>query len=193
MKAEHGLKPSLEAKWTKISPAKAGFYLALINLYLADDRLRFRSIVVPNKKTFSHGTFSQSHDDWHNSMYFTMLRAVIKDESQYRFYFGVRDTRGGPRIRRLRRLLANNRRCFDHESTLRVQQVRSQESELLQLTDILTGALAYANRNLTGSQAKLAVVERLRSQLGSNILNQTSAVTANKFNLLVWQGQEVAG
>ena len=74
-----------------------------------------------------------------------------------------------------------------------MQQVRSQESELLQLADVLTGALAYANRSLTESQAKLAVVKQLSSQLGSNVLSRTSAFTANKFNLLVWQGQEVPG
>ena len=78
LKAEHGLKPSLETKWTKISPSKVDFYLNLVNLYLADDRLCFRGLVVPNKQMFNRGTLSQSHDEWHNSMYFTMLRAAIR-------------------------------------------------------------------------------------------------------------------
>ena len=44
LKAEHGLARHFEAKWTKVSPAKADFYLALIDLFLNDERLRFRGL-----------------------------------------------------------------------------------------------------------------------------------------------------
>ncbi len=47
LKTAHGLKPSFEAKWTKVSPAKSAFYLSLIDLFLADDRLGFCGLVVP--------------------------------------------------------------------------------------------------------------------------------------------------
>ena len=193
LKAEHGLSRRFEAKWTRISPAKAEFYLALVDLYLDDNQLRFRSLVVPDKRILKHGAFNQSHDDWYYKMYFTMLRPVFTMPYQYCIYLDVKDTRGGSRVRKLHEVLANSLHDFDRECVVRVQQIRSHESELLQLADILTGALAYANRSLTGSQAKSAVVERLRTRLGFKALNQTSATAADKFNLLVWQGQEVAG
>ena len=59
LKVAHGLKPDFEAKWTKVSPAKAAFYLALIDLFLADDRLRFRGLVVPDKARLDHARFGQ--------------------------------------------------------------------------------------------------------------------------------------
>ena len=65
LKAAYGLKPGFEAKWTKVSPAKAVFYLALIDLFLADDRLRFRGLLVPDKARLDHARFDQSHDDWY--------------------------------------------------------------------------------------------------------------------------------
>jgi hypothetical protein len=74
-----------------------------------------------------------------------------------------------------------------------VQQVRSHESELMQLADLLIGALTYANRGLASSAAKTAIVERLRARLGREALTRTSAFAAVKFNILVWRAQEAGG
>ena len=77
LKAEHGLAHDCEAKWTKVSPAKVDFYLALMDLFLADERLRFRGLVVPDKKLLDHARFDQSHNDWYYKIYFTMLRPIV--------------------------------------------------------------------------------------------------------------------
>jgi hypothetical protein len=193
LKAEHGLALDFEAKWTKVSPAKAAFYLALIDLFLADDRLRFRGLVVPDKSKLDHARFEQSHDDWYYKMYFTMLRPIFTAPHRYRIYLDVKDTRGGPKTRKLHEVLANSLFDFDRECIERVQQVRSHESELLQLTDLLIGALTYANRGLTSNAAKIAILERLRTGLGAQVLTRTSAFAAVKFNILVWRAQEAAG
>ena len=105
LKAAHGLKSDFEAKWTKVSPAKGAFYLALVDLFLADDRLRFRGLVVPDKARLDHARFDQSHDDWYYKMYFTMLRPVFTAPHHYRIYLDVKDTRGGPKTRKLHEVL----------------------------------------------------------------------------------------
>ena len=101
LKADHGLAHDFEAKWTKVSPAKADFYLALIDLFLNDERLRFRGLVVPDKSLLDHARFDQSHDDWYYKMYFTMLRPIFCAPHRYRIYLDVKDTRGGPKTRKL--------------------------------------------------------------------------------------------
>jgi Protein of unknown function (DUF3800) len=193
LKFEHGHPSHFEAKWSKVSPAQAAFYLALIDLFLADERLRFRGLVVPDKSLLDHARFNQSHDDWYYKMYFTMLRPIFTAPHRYRIYLDVKDTRGGPKTRKLHDVLANSLYDFDRQCIERVQQVRSHESELLQFADLLTGALTYANRGLTSSVAKTAIVERLRARLGTLALTRTSAFTATKFNILVWRPHEAAG
>jgi hypothetical protein len=193
LKVVHGLKPTFEAKWTKVSPAKAGFYLALIDLFLADDRLRFRGLVAPDKAQLDHARFDQSHDDWYYKMYFTMLRPIFCAPHRYRIYLDVKDTRGGPKTRKLHDVLANSLLDFERQTIERVQQVRSHESELLQITDLLIGALTYANRGLATSPAKTAILERLHASLGKQALSRTSTFAATKFNILVWRAQEAAG
>lgn len=193
LKTAHGLKPAFEAKWTKVSPAKTAFYLALIDLFLTDDRLRFRGLVVPDKARLDHARFDQSHDDWYYKMYFTMLRPIFAAPHRYRIYLDVKDTRGGPKTRKLHDVLANSLLDFDRQTVERVQQVRSHESELLQITDLLIGALTYASRGLVTSPAKTAIVELLRERLGQQALSRTSTFAAVKFNILVWRAQEAAG
>ncbi len=70
LKAEYGLKPAFGAKWTKVSPARVDFYLELVDLFVTDDRLRFRGLVVPDKGLLNHAAFDQTHDDWYYKMYF---------------------------------------------------------------------------------------------------------------------------
>ena len=193
LKAEHGLARDCEAKWTKVSPAKVAFYLALMDLFLADERLRFRGLVVPDKGLLEHSRFNQSHDDWYYKIYFTMLRPIFCAPHHYRIYLDVKDTRGGPKTRKLHQVLANSLYDFDRECIERVQQVRSHESELLQIADILIGALTYANRGLATSPAKAAIVTRLRKRLGLNVLTHTSTFVATKFNVLLWRAREAAG
>lgn len=191
LKVEHGLRSTFEAKWTKISPARTDFYLALADLFLTDDRLHFRGLVVPDKDRLDHLRFDQSHDDWYYKMYFTMLRPVFEPTQRYRIYLDLKDTRGGPRTRRLHEVLANSLHDLDRECVERVQQIRSHESEILQISDLLIGALTYANRGLADNQAKVAVIRRLREKLGEQALTRTSPLASVKFNILVWRARDL--
>ena len=193
IKVEHGFKSDFEVKWTKASPARADFYLALTDFFLADERLRFRGLVVPDKRQLDHARFDQSHHDWYYKMYFTMLRPVFMASQRYRIYLDVKDTRGGPKTRELQDVLANSLHDFSRECIERVQQIRSHESELLPLADLLIGALAYANRGLTGNQAKTAIIARLHERLGEQALTCTSPIAAAKFNILFWRPQKAGG
>jgi hypothetical protein len=192
LKLKHGLAANFEAKWTKVSPAKTDFYLALVNFFLEDERLRFRGLVVPDKGCLDHARYGQTHDDWYYKMYYTMLQWIIQPPNHYRIYLDVKDTRGGEKTRKLHEVLANKFHDFEREYIERVQQIRSHESEILQLTDLMIGALTYFHRGLRTSTTKAAIIERLQEVLGKSALAQTSSFGATKFNLLIWNRQEAA-
>jgi len=190
LKVQHKLSNKFEAKWTKVSPAKGDFYLALLDLFLDNDLLRFRGLVVPDKNQLDHARFRQSHDDWYYKMYFTMLKKIVSPSDRYRIYLDIKDTRGGKKTRELHRFLADSIQDSSHQCIERVQQMRSHESELLQITDLLIGALTYSNRGIVSSTAKTDMIARLQERLGTNALAQTSPLNATKFNILVWNPQE---
>jgi hypothetical protein len=192
IKAGHGLPPTFECKWTKVSPAKQEFYLELLNYFFDNDNLHFRALIVPDKTKLQHDLYGQDHDTWYYKMYFDMLKAILGPEDCYRIYLDIKDTRSADKIAKLHEVLCNN--IYDFERTIieRVQTVRSHEVEPLQLTDLLVGIVSYANRGLRESSAKLGMVQRMIDRSGYG-LTRTTLLRENKVNLFVWQAAEIQG
>lgn len=188
LKEKYGLARDFEAKWTKVSPAKKAFYEELITLFFTENALNFRAVVIPDKSRLDHGQFGQSHDDFYYKMYYRLLTALLENSNRYRIYLDIKDTHGQKKVDKLHEVLCNAHLDFDRNMIERIQQVHSHEVELMQLTDLLIGALAYRFRNLTGSQTKLDLIEqiKLHSKLS---LSSSSLLSARKFNLFVWEAQ----
>jgi hypothetical protein len=189
IKARHGLWPRFEVKWTKVSPALLVFYRDYLDYFFDDDDLHFRALIA-DKRSLRHDDFAQTHDDWYYKMYFNLLKVLLAPGDRYRIYLDVKDTRGGVKLEKLHEVLSNNMYDFDRKTIERLQQVRSHEVEGLQLTDLLMGAINYANRGAVDSAAKRALVERVRER-SRYALTRTTLVREQKLNLFVWKPQEV--
>lgn len=185
LKAKHGMAKSWEAKWVKVSPAKPGLYEELIDYFFDDDDLRFRTLIIEKKDQLDHQKFDQTHDEWYYKMLFRLLEVFIDPADKYRIYLDIKDTRSAEKASRLQKVLMNAKRDFEGKCVQRVQNMRSDESELLQLADILIGAVGYANRKLESSSAKLALVEKLRKRSGYK-LTATTILGERKFNVFIW-------
>jgi hypothetical protein len=189
IKRAHGLASVFEIKWTKVSPSKLIFYRDLLDYFFDDDDLHFRALVIPNKAILRHSEFDQSHDDWYYKMYFDMLKVIPSPHSRYNIYLDVKDTRSGAKIAKLWEVLCNNMYDFERKIIEKVQTVRSDEVGPLQLADLLIGAVAYANRDLKTSGAKLALVQRMRQRSGYR-LTLTTLLREQKVNIFRWEPKE---
>lgn len=191
LKRAHGLKPDFEIKWTKVSPAKIGFYSELVELFFNDPDLRFRALIVPDKSALNHHAFDQTHDDFYYKMYYLMLRHIVTPTAKFHIYLDIKDTRGAKKVVKLHEVLRNSFYDFEGEVIERVQQIRSHESELLQMADLLIGAVSYSNRGLSSSSAKGQLIDLVRKWPGVGSLEQTSSYGRTKFNLFHWHPQGV--
>jgi len=185
IKKRHGLAANFEIKWTKVSGAKTQFYLDLIDYFFDDDHLHFRAVVIPDKTVLDHHLHSQDHDTWYYKMYFRLLSALIDSENTYRIFLDIKDTRSNPKIEKLHEVLRNANYDFQRSIIRSMQSVRSHELAPLQIADILIGAVAYANRNLSGNVGKLAVVERIKERSRLSLIRST-LLRESKFNIFVW-------
>lgn len=190
LKSRHGLTPALEVKWNKVSPAKASFYLALVDYFLESDSLSFRAVVIPDKSKLRHTTFGQAHDDWYYKMYFNLLKVILEPEAAYRVYLDIKDTHSARKARHLREVLCNSIYDFDRNIVHTIQPVHSHEVEQIQLADLLTGAVCYANRGLRSSSAKTAIVQHLRERTGYT-LTRSTLLKEMKLNVFIWKAREV--
>jgi hypothetical protein len=189
IKARHGLAWNFEIKWTKVSPAAVQFYLDVIDYFFDDDDLHFRALVVPDKSKLNHAAYQQTHDEWYYKMYFDMLKVILNPYARYQIYLDIKDTQGGAKVAKLHDVLSNNMYDFSRNIIERVQIVRSEEVEILQLTDLLIGAVSYVNRGLATSVAKQALVDRVRRRSGYS-LTRTTLLQENKVNLFRWHAGE---
>lgn len=185
IKAEHGMSPTFEVKWSKVSPAGLTLYRSLLDYFFDDDDLRFRALIVPDKSMLRHGAFNQDHDTWYFKMYYTMLKVLFQTDNAYRIYLDIKDTRSALKVARLHDVLASSHFDFNRQIIERVQTVRSEEVEQVQLADLLIGIVSYANRNLGESAAKVALVERMRQRSGFR-LDRPTLVSEEKVNLFQW-------
>lgn len=190
LRKQYGLSTHFEIKWTKVSPGLVDFYLALVDLFFAESMLNFRSVVVPDKNALAHVAFGQTHDDFYYKMWGLLLNRVIDNQHQFQVFLDIKDTQGGGKIKKLHHALCHTHNDLKHNIILNVQLVHSHHVPFIQLTDLLIGALSHFHRNLTGSTAKQAIINRIKMHSGHDLLHSTPP-QAQKFNVFVWTPQAI--
>lgn len=193
IKARNGLPPTIELKWTKISPAKVDVYKDVVNYYFDDDDLHFRALIVPDKSKLDHKAFHQTHDEWYYKMYFDMLKAILSPKDSYTIYIDIKDTHSYGKAQKLKDVCSNSMYDFSQRVIKRLQPIRSEEVQIMQLVDILIGAVGYQNRifpkEFVKSQAKLDVIELIKERSGYS-LRRTTLLREEKCNLFVWDARD---
>lgn len=189
IKKRHNLSPYVEIKWTKISPSKVDFYLELVRYFFNQETLNFRGYVA-DKTHLKHGDFSQSHDEWYFKIYFRMLEILVTHPGfKYNIYLDIKDTCSACRLQKLREILARSIHDFENNIVNKLQAVRSHEVELVQLTDLIIGAISYRARQLKENSAKNAIIDEIEKLSGKK-LNLSTPKEELKLNIFHWSGNE---
>jgi hypothetical protein len=188
IKEKHNIKPTTEIKWIKVSKNKIAFYLDVIDYFFDNDDLHFRAIIV-NKDSLDHKLFKQTHDEFYYKMYFELLSKILDPQNKYFIYPDIKDTQGSQKVKKLREVLCNNMYDFDGTIIQRIQQVRSDEVEVLQLADLLIGAMQFLNRTDVKSEAKKTIIERMKARSGYDLLKST-LVREPKTNIFYWKARD---
>ncbi|MFH0739883.1 MAG: DUF3800 domain-containing protein [bacterium] len=189
IKERHGLKKNFEIKWTKVSPAKTSFYLDIIDYFFDNDDLHFRCLVIGDKSKLNHNDFSQTHDEWYYKMYFDLLKIILEPTEKYNIYLDIKDTRSADKVKCLKKILCNNMYDFNREIIGNIQNIRSHESELAQIADLLIGAISYLNRSFSTSESKKILIKRIQERSGYS-LQKSTLISELKLNILIWEGQQ---
>ena len=186
IKAKHGIRRNFEAKWNEVSPAKVALYSDLVDYFFDDDHLHFRGLIAAGKSRLDHASRGQTHDEWYYKMYFQLLSVLLSPTDRYRVYLDIKDTRGGAKVTKLHTILCNSKYDFERKILPSMQLVRSHEVEILQIADLLIGAVSYVNRGLVSSAAKSAIVNRIKKRSRYS-LTRSTLMRESKFNLFRWE------
>lgn len=192
IKKKHGISTFFEIKWTKVSESKIDFYLELLSYFWEKDELFYRGLVASGKESLDHDKYNGGdYDLWYYKMYYRMLDPVISPNKRYHIMVDIKDTKGGKRIAKLRDVLCNNIYDFKQEVVEQIGQINSRESEILQLADLINGALAFYHRGLVdmpdSNPGKVKFVKALQKRVD---LDNNTKYGERKFNLFIWEPKE---
>jgi len=185
IKEKYNMNKFCEVKWTKVSPYKIQMYRELITYFFNSPYLSFRAVIV-DKTKLKHELFHQNHDDFYYKVYYQLLCRIIIPNKENYIYLDIKDTRGARKVKKLSEILANGIYDFNMQCIKNVQNINSKESELLQLADILIGAISYLNRNENQkenySKSKMEIINLISECSGYN-LRKSTILSEEKFNL----------
>jgi len=168
-----------EAKWKTVSPSKLSFYLKLMDFFFRQGYdLRFRCIVVDTQRVDLHKYHEADKELGYYKFCYQLLKNWIEDFHSYSIFLDCKTIRDPHRLAALRSYL---RAANLFAEIKNIQALPSNDLVLLQLTDVLLGAVsAKFNRSVT-SEAKLAVIDRIEQHLKHQIMPTNLGV--RKFNI----------
>ncbi|WP_299099539.1 DUF3800 domain-containing protein [uncultured Winogradskyella sp.] len=172
LKDRHNL--SGEMKWSKISKSNAEFYADVIDYFFATD-LSFRAIVV-DKSQIDESREGFTYNDFYFRMYYQLIAQKMHAKYCYNLYLDIKDTRSQEKLVRLKDML-------NAKSNVRnIQFIKSYESYLMQISDVMMGAINYHIRGLNKVTAKNRIIEKMQSNAKIN-LRESTPREADKINL----------
>ena len=170
-----------ELKWGTVSPSKIEFYMELVDYFFAEERITFRTVVIDSTKINNEVYNADDQELGYYKFYYQLLYHWVNQQYNYRIYTDQKTNGDRMRLRELRNILNNS---YNHVTPIEsIQAIDSSESVILQLENILMGAVGYKyNFGINGkSKAKGQVVERIEKHLKHEIRSTTKGET--KFNV----------
>jgi hypothetical protein len=162
LRSTHGIWG--EAKWTKVGMKSLAFYCDLVDLLLLDPGVRFRAIVIEAHK-LDLARFHQADAELgFYKFYYQALHHWTLEGKTARVFCDAKVNRDLSRLQTLKRVL---NRKFDTPCIDSIYSVESRESSIVQLCDVLLGAVqAKFNESIVSSQAKAELLGHIEDRIG---------------------------
>lgn len=190
IKQRHNISVDSEMKWTKISNSKVLLaYLELVEYFFKEPNLRFRGLIAEKDNLDNDKYNDGSYNNWYYKMYYLLLNQLLTPPYSYRIFIDIKDTKGSKNVDKLKEVLCNNIYDYKNEILKDVKQIRSDEVEIMQITDVLIGALNYINNGNYDKKinvGKKEVINKIIELSGCNLRTSTP-YSWNEFNLFIWK------
>lgn len=167
-----------EMKWNHICPKSVEMYKELVNMFFDDEQMRFRAICIKASEV-NHDRFNAGNGELgFYKFYFQLIHHWMLMGNSYQVFVDFKTNGYRHRVKELGTILNN---ASTAELT-QIQALPSEESVLIQLADVLTGAVASAfNCSKLVSDSKQSIRELIESRLRHGIMR--TCASEPKFNV----------
>lgn len=192
IKSKYGILQEL--KWNTVSRTHIEMYDEILRLFF-ESPMAFRSVLIKNKSNIQAHSLDR---DEYNLFYYSVIERLIRfsirhnsdNINSYRVFLDLKDNHGKIKLASIHKELTNMLGTADTIKSM--QNIRSHESQFIQLADIIIGAITYRARGLNGSEAKTHIV-RLIEDLSGYRLNEGTEPGDNKFAIYDFQPKKRNG
>jgi hypothetical protein len=187
---KHKHNANNELKWTKLNSNKKEFYKELLEFFFSRVDMRFNAQIVINKSNLNHDRYNDGEaDKFYYKMYYYALMPFLKPSNSFNIFMDYKDTKGGQRVKKLNEVVKNS---FYGQIETNYTIIHSHESQIMQLCDILIGAIGYKNRKDIehSSQIKNHIIETIEN-LSGFILDDSTPQWEEKFRMFVFHPRRV--
>ncbi len=165
-----------EIKWSGVSSSQYQFFKEIVD-YFFDTDIRFRALVV-DKTQVQNEKFGQDFDTFYYKMYYQLLNHKKNSEYAHNVYLDIKDTLSANKVNKLKEILNIKYGVFRN-----VQNIHSKESLMMQLADLIMGAISYElNNDEKKVTAKRNIIEKIK-QHSKHSLNASTGYSEKKLNL----------
>lgn len=102
----------------------------------------------------------------------------------------IKDTNSDRKARELKDICCHSMYDFSQKVIRRLQPIRSDEVQIMQMVDVIIGAIGYENRifpeGFARSSAKQEIIDLIKERSGYT-LKKTTLLREEKINLLSWE------
>ena len=183
-----------EFGWKRVSPNRKAFYMELIELFV-ESPLNFKCIVV-DKRELNHDRYNNGDKELgFYKLYYQMLTGLLKSGHEYSVYVDWQVNQKEKRFSNLKFYL-DKRNIKATISCL--EPVSSETQPLIQLADLLMGAVGYDYNKRKTSRVKVEFCKTLAKELHTlnpkyfrfEKLNTFTAQDEEKFNIFKWRPKQ---
>ena len=122
-------------------------------------------------------------------MYYEMIRYFLSTENSYEIYPDIKDTNSYQNFQDVADFLRIKLKDNNKKTIIKIQPIRSNESYILQVVDVLIGAMQYNKNGLNISVSKKEIINLIKENVVDGI-DETTPYNKSKFNILVWEPYE---
>ncbi|HEM5071573.1 TPA: DUF3800 domain-containing protein, partial [Streptococcus suis] len=118
-------------------------------------------------------------DDFYYKQYFYLVRKFLY-EDDVNVFIDIKDTNSILKVKKLKRILEISSK--HNKKVNNIQQIRSHENSIMQLADLLIGAIAYINRGIESSEARIMLCNLISERADHDLVSNTN-YNEIKFNI----------
>lgn len=190
LKDRHHINRFIETKWSKLSSSAYLYYKDLIEYFFSPySDMAFNSIVV-DKRYLKHEEFNQTHNEFYYKIMYYMISYKINPFCLNKIYVDEKDTHNAERVRVLEKILKKHYLDYFSNIIKPIQVIKSHEIEIMELTDILTGAISYElNDKDKKNTSKVKIINLIQDKIKDKIKNKEN-INSSKFDLMFFKHKE---